>query len=155
MPTRNRVPAGSGAHGAEGRSSCPPTASRITIGAAHNDQIAAVREHPDRHSPHLAAITVDTANRLQAVSETPSSGTHCPVAPTPVPSTSKSVARASPSRYRVCIAGGRAGIRDLLDRHLSSAPVYLDVPPKFPEGRRAHQTVLEPLGRPEYRVSRG
>ncbi|MCU1617162.1 MAG: helicase, partial [Frankiales bacterium] len=56
------------------------------------------------------------------------------------------------SRHRhACIVIGRTGIRDLLDRHPSTSPLYLDVPPKFPDGWRAHQTVLEHLGREEHR----
>ncbi|MDX3098039.1 AAA family ATPase [Streptomyces sp. ME19-03-3] len=133
------------------------TASRIAIGAAHNDQVAAVREHLDRHGPHLADITVDTANRLQ--------GREFDITLVWHPLSGRADASAFHletgrlcvllSRHRhACIVIGRAGIRDLLDRHPSSAPVYLDVPPKFPDGWRAHQTVLEHLGRPEYSVSR-
>lgn len=134
------------------------TASRIAIGAAHNDQVAAVREHLDRQGSHLADITVDTANRLQ--------GREFDVTLVWHPLSGRADASAFHletgrlcvllSRHRhACLVVGRAGIRELLDSHPSSSPVYLDVPPKFPDGWRAHQTVLEHLGQPEYSVSGG
>jgi hypothetical protein len=50
------------------------------------------------------------------------------------------------SRHRfACVVLARAGITDLLDRHPRNSPVYLDVPPKFPDGWRAHQVVMEHL----------
>ncbi|MGW5433347.1 AAA domain-containing protein [Streptomyces sp. NPDC004059] len=134
----------------------PLTASRIAIGAAHNDQVAAVREHLESHGPHLADITVDTANRLQ--------GREFDVTLVWHPLSGRADASAFHletgrlcvllSRHRhACVVVGRAGIRELLDRHPSTSPLYLDVPPKFPDGWRAHQTVLEHLGRAEYSVS--
>ncbi|MGW3028753.1 AAA domain-containing protein [Streptomyces sp. NPDC001221] len=134
----------------------PLTAPRIAIGAAHNDQVAAVREHLDRHGPHLADITVDTANRLQ--------GREFDVTLVWHPLAGRADASAFHletgrlcvllSRHRhACVVVGRAGIRELLDRHPSTSPLYLDVPPKFPDGWRAHQTVLDHLGRAEHSVS--
>ncbi|WP_404798079.1 hypothetical protein [Streptomyces pristinaespiralis] len=50
-----------------------------------------------------------------------------------------------------CIVVARAGIRDLLDRHPRSSPVYLEVPRKFPDGWPAHQVVMGHLERAEHR----
>jgi hypothetical protein len=58
------------------------------------------------------------------------------------------------SRHRfACIVVARAGIRDLLDRHPRRSPVYLEVPPKFPDEWRAHQVVMGHLKQAEQRVS--
>jgi hypothetical protein len=57
------------------------------------------------------------------------------------------------SRHRfACVVVARAGITDLLDRHPRSGPVYLDVPPKFPDGWRAQQAVMKHLERGEHKV---
>jgi hypothetical protein len=126
----------------------PLTESRIAIGAARTIQADAVRAllvargHAD--------ITVDTANRLQ--------GREFDVTLVWHPLSGRQDASAFHletgrlcvllSRHRfACIVVARAGIRDLLDRHPRSSPVYLDVPPKFPDGWRAHQVVMEHLER--------
>ncbi|MFI2374829.1 hypothetical protein ACH5AO_07135 [Streptomyces sp. NPDC018964] len=58
-----------------------------------------------------------------------------------------------PSRHRFAdVVMARAGITDLLDRHPRSGPVHLDVPPKSPDGWRAHQAVTEHLERDEHKV---
>ncbi|WP_410535970.1 hypothetical protein [Streptomyces sp. KL2] len=57
------------------------------------------------------------------------------------------------SRHRfACVVVARVGITDLLDRHPRNSPVYLDAPPKFPDGWRAHQMVTEHLERGEHEV---
>ncbi|MCT2592151.1 AAA family ATPase [Streptomyces sp. N2-109] len=128
---------------------------RIAIGTAHNDQAAAVRRALRAHGPHLDGITVDTANKLQ--------GREFDVTLVWHPLSGRADASAFHletgrlcvllSRHRhACVVVARAGIRDLLDRHPSTRPVHLDVPPKFPDGWRAHQLVLDHLDRPEHRT---
>jgi hypothetical protein len=125
---------------------------RIAIGVAHNDQAEAVRAHL---TPELAGVTVDTANKLQ--------GREFDVTLVWHPLSGRADASAFHletgrlcvllSRHRqACVVVARAGIRALLDSHPSSQPVHLDVPPKFPDGWRAHQTVMDHLDRPEFRV---
>jgi hypothetical protein len=123
----------------------PVSADRIAVGAAHRDQVAAIRNAglpPD--------ITVDTANRLQgreydvtivlhplsgrrdATAFHLESGRLCVLA----------------SRHRhACVVVARAGIAELLDAHPSAEPVRLGVPVKFPDGWEANQSVLEHLAR--------
>lgn len=126
---------------------------RIAIGVAHNDQAGAVRAHL---APELAGVAVDTANKLQ--------GREFDVTLVWHPLSGRADASAFHletgrlcvllSRHRQsCVVIARAGIRDLLDRHPSSQPVHLDVPPKFPDGWRAHQTVMDHLDRPEFRAA--
>ncbi|MFF5171525.1 AAA family ATPase [Micromonospora sp. NPDC000089] len=124
----------------------PVTADRIAVGAAHRDQVAAIRAHL---GPAGAGVTVDTANRLQgreydvtivlhplsgrrdATAFHLESGRLCVLA----------------SRHRhACVVVARAGIGELLDAHPSTDPVHLDVPVKFPDGWVAHQTMLAHLG---------
>lgn len=122
------------------------TASRIAIGAARTVQADSVRTR--LHARGLTDITVDTANRLQ--------GREFDVTLVWHPLSGRQDASAFHletgrlcvllSRHRfACIVVARAGITDLLDRHPRSSPVYLDVPPKFPDGWRAHQVVMEYL----------
>ncbi|MFC1434498.1 AAA family ATPase [Streptacidiphilus sp. N1-3] len=129
------------------------TPERIAIGVAHNDQAEAVRAHLP---PALRTITVDTANKLQ--------GREFDVTLVWHPLSGRVDASAFHletgrlcvllSRHRhACIVVARAGIRELLDRHPSNQPVHLDVPPKFPDGWRAHQTVMEHLEAPAHRVA--
>ncbi len=129
-------------------------ASRIAIGVAHNDQAEAVRSRLALH-PQLTDVTVDTANRLQ--------GREFDVTLVWHPLSGRVDASAFHletgrlcvllSRHRhACLVFARAGITELLDRHPSTQPVHLDVPPKFPDGWRAHQIVMEHLGRPVHRV---
>jgi hypothetical protein len=123
----------------------PVTADRIAVGAAHRDQVAAIRA-----AGLPAEITVDTANRLQgreydvtivlhplsgrrdATAFHLESGRLCVLA----------------SRHRhACVVVARAGIAELLDAHPSAEPVQLGVPVKFPDGWEANQSVLEHLAR--------
>jgi hypothetical protein len=128
--------------------------ARIAIGVSHNDQAEAVRSRLAA-DPRLAGVTVDTANRLQ--------GREFDVTLVWHPLSGRADASAFHletgrlcvllSRHRhACLVFARAGITDLLDRHPSSQPVHLDVPPKFPDGWRAHQIVMEHLGRSAHRV---
>ncbi|WP_413252460.1 AAA family ATPase [Streptomyces niveus] len=131
----------------------PLTADRMAIGAARTLQADAVRTALAARG--LAGITVDTANRLQ--------GREFDITLVWHPLSGRQDASAFHletgrlcvllSRHRhACVIVARAGIRDLLDRHPSNRPVHLDVPPKFPDGWRAHQTVMAHLDRPEHRV---
>ncbi|MEU1684083.1 AAA family ATPase [Micromonospora sp. NPDC005707] len=123
----------------------PVTADRIAVGAAHRDQVAAIRAHLGAAG---AGITVDTANRLQgreydvtivlhplsgrrdATAFHLESGRLCVLA----------------SRHRhACVVVARAGITDLLDAHPSTERVHLDVPVKFPDGWEANHTMLAHL----------
>jgi hypothetical protein len=123
----------------------PVTADRIAVGAAHRDQVAAIRA-----AGLPPEITVDTANRLQgreydvtivlhplsgrrdATAFHLESGRLCVLA----------------SRHRhACVVVARAGIAELLDAHPSAEPVQLGVPVKFPDGWEANQSVLEHLSR--------
>jgi hypothetical protein len=120
----------------------PVTADRIAIGAAHRDQVAAIRAQLGAAG---AGITVDTANRLQ--------GREYDVTIVLHPLSGRRDATAFhlesgrlcvlTSRHRhACIVVTRAGIAELLDAHPSTEPVHLNVPLKFPDGWEAHQTVL-------------
>ncbi|PTA44543.1 AAA family ATPase [Micromonospora sp. RP3T] len=123
----------------------PVSADRIAVGAAHRDQVAAIRS---RLGAAGAGVTVDTANRLQgreydvtivlhplsgrrdATAFHLESGRLCVLA----------------SRHRhACVVVARAGIGELLDAYPSTEPVHLDVPVKFPDGWEANQTVLTHL----------
>ncbi|MFF0654292.1 AAA family ATPase [Micromonospora tulbaghiae] len=123
----------------------PVTADRIAVGAAHRDQVAAIRS---RLGAAGAGVTVDTANRLQgreydvtivlhplsgrrdATAFHLESGRLCVLA----------------SRHRhACVVVARAGIGELLDAYPSTERVHLDVPVKFPDGWEANQTVLTHL----------
>nr|WSX78529.1 AAA family ATPase [Streptomyces sp. NBC_00899] len=128
--------------------------TRIAIGVSHNDQAEAVRSRLAA-DPRLADVTVDTANRLQ--------GREFDVTLVWHPLSGRVDASAFHlesgrlcvllSRHRhACLVFARAGITELLDRHPSTQPVHLDVPPKFPDGWRAHQIVMSHLGRPAHRV---
>ncbi|MEV0628785.1 AAA family ATPase [Nonomuraea wenchangensis] len=131
----------------------PVTADRIAVGAAHRDQVAAIRA-----AGLPPEITVDTANRLQgreydvtivlhplsgrrdATAFHLESGRLCVLA----------------SRHRhACVVVARAGIAELLDAHPSAEPVQLGVPVKFPDGWEANQAVLEHLSRHRVRAERG
>ncbi|WP_308163861.1 AAA family ATPase [Nonomuraea sediminis] len=121
----------------------PVTADRIAVGAAHRDQVAAIRA-----AGLPPEITVDTANRLQgreydvtivlhplsgrrdATAFHLESGRLCVLA----------------SRHRhACVVVARAGIAELLDAHPSAEPVSLGVPIKFPDGWEANQSILAHL----------
>ncbi|WBC08867.1 AAA domain-containing protein [Micromonospora sp. WMMA1947] len=121
------------------------TADRIAVGAAHRDQVAAIRAEL---GAARADVTVDTANRLQ--------GREYDVTIVLHPLSGRRDATAFhlesgrlcvlTSRHRqACIMVARAGIAELLDAHPSSEPVHLNVPVKFPDGWEANQAVLAHL----------
>ncbi len=124
----------------------PVTASRIAIGAAHRDQVAAIYHVLCERDGQ--AIKVDTANRLQgseydlvlilhplsgrrdATEFHLESGRLCVLT----------------SRHRhACIVVARSGIQELLDAHPPSEPMHLGVPAKFPDGWEANQAMLAHL----------
>ncbi|XVQ14350.1 AAA family ATPase [Spirillospora sp. CA-255316] len=127
--------------------SAPVTAERVAIGAAHRDQVTAIRAALGGHGE---GITVDTANRLQ--------GREYDVTVVLHPLSGRRDATAFhlesgrlcvlASRHRhACIVVARAGIPELLDAHPSTEPVHLGVPVKFPDGWEANQAVLAHLSR--------
>ena len=123
----------------------PLTADRIAIGAAHRDQVAAIRAFLPAHARE---ITVDTANRLQ--------GREYDLTVVLHPLSGRQDATAFhlesgrlcvlTSRHRhACVVVARAGIAELLDAHPSTEPVHLGVPVKFPDGWEANQSMLAHL----------
>lgn len=134
---------GGTAHSEHG--SHPLTADRVAVGAAHRDQVAALRA---AGIPN--AVTVDTANRLQ--------GREYDVTVVLHPLSGRRDATAFhlesgrlcvlTSRHRhACIVVARAGIAELLDAHPSADPVHLNVPVKFPDGWEANQALLAHLNK--------
>jgi hypothetical protein len=123
----------------------PLSADRIAIGAAHRDQVAAIRSF----LPAAAAgVTVDTANRLQ--------GREYDLTVVLHPLSGRRDATAFhlesgrlcvlTSRHRhACVVVARAGIAELLDAHPSTEPVHLGVPVTFPDGWEANQAMLAQL----------
>ena len=125
----------------------PLTPARIAIGAAHRDQVAAIRA---LLPPEAAGVTVDTANRLQGREYDLTIVLH--------PLSGRRDATAFhlesgrlcvlTSRHRhACVVVARAGIAELLDAHPSTEPVHLNVPVKFPDGWEANQAILAHLHR--------
>ncbi|MBX6390473.1 MAG: AAA family ATPase [Frankia sp.] len=123
----------------------PVTPQRVAVGAAHRDQVAAIRSALGEDLP---GIVVDTANRLQ--------GREYDVTVFLHPLSGRRDATAFhleagrlcvlASRHRqACVVVARAGIRELLDVHPSSEPVHLHEPVRFPDGWAANQTVLAHL----------
>jgi AAA domain len=121
------------------------TADRIAIGAAHRDQVAAIRSFLPASA---AGVTVDTANRLQ--------GREYDLTVVLHPLSGRRDATAFhlesgrlcvlTSRHRhACVVVARAGIAELLDAHPSTEPVHLGVPVKFPDGWEANQSLLAHL----------
>jgi hypothetical protein len=130
-----------GAVARSGASSAAITPERIAVGAAHRDQVAALRSA----LCDVPGLTVDTANRLQ--------GREYDVTVVLHPLSGRRDATAFhleagrlcvlTSRHRqACVVVGRAGIRELLDAHPSGEPVHLHEPVKFPDGWAANQTVM-------------
>jgi hypothetical protein len=134
----------------------PVTASRVAVGAAHRDQVAAIRaalgDGPDGRP---GEIVVDTANRLQ--------GREYDVTVVLHPLSGRRDATAFhleagrlcvlASRHRqACVVVARAGIRDLLDTHPGGGPVHLREPVRFPDGWAANQTVLAHLDQHAVRI---
>ncbi|WP_240489759.1 AAA family ATPase [Actinomadura atramentaria] len=142
------------ARGATARSEAgarPVGADRIAVGAAHRDQVTAIRA---ALGPLGSQITVDTANRLQ--------GREYDVTVVLHPLSGRRDATAFhlesgrlcvlASRHRhACLVVARAGIAELLDAHPSADPVRLGEPVKFPDGWEANQSVLAHLA--EHRVA--
>jgi hypothetical protein len=135
---------GAVAYSEQASDGAPVTASRIAIGAAHRDQVAAIRSFLGPSCD----ITVDTANRLQ--------GREYDVTIVLHPLSGRRDATAFhlesgrlcvlTSRHRhACIVVARAGIPELLDAHPSTEPVHLNVPVKFPDGWEANQAVMAHL----------
>ncbi|MET0425286.1 MAG: AAA family ATPase [Actinoplanes sp.] len=125
----------------------PLTADRIAIGAAHRDQVAAIRA---LLPPEAAGVTVDTANRLQGREYDLTIVLH--------PLSGRRDATAFhlesgrlcvlTSRHRhACVVVARAGIAELLDAHPSTEPMHINVPVKFPDGWEANQAMLAHLHR--------
>jgi hypothetical protein len=123
----------------------PLSPGRIAIGAAHRDQVAAIRA---LLPPAAAGVTVDTANRLQ--------GREYDLTVVLHPLSGRQDATAFhlesgrlcvlTSRHRhACVVVARAGIAELLDAHPSTDPVHLNVPVRFPDGWEANQSMLAHL----------
>jgi hypothetical protein len=121
------------------------TPQRIAVGAAHRDQVAAIKKALGGLADQ---IVVDTANRLQ--------GREYDVTVVLHPLSGRRDATAFhleagrlcvlTSRHRqACIVVARAGIRDLLDTHPSNEPVHLDEPVQFTDGWAANQTIMAHL----------
>jgi hypothetical protein len=124
----------------------PVTASRIAVGAAHRDQVQAIRAA--LHGSGVTGVTVDTANSLQ--------GREFDVVIVLHPLSGRRDATAFhleagrlcvlTSRHRhACIVVARAGIPELLDAHPSADPVYLNEPVRFADGWEANQALLAHL----------
>ncbi|WP_432844196.1 AAA domain-containing protein [Dactylosporangium sp. CA-092794] len=138
-----RGPVAYSEHAPEGR---PVTADRVAVGAAHRDQVAAIRQA--LADTVAADVTVDTANRLQ--------GREYDVTVILHPLSGRRDASAFhleagrlcvlASRHRhACVVVARAGIAELLDSHPSAEPVHLNVPVRFPDGWEANQAILAHL----------
>jgi hypothetical protein len=123
----------------------PLTPDRVAIGAAHRDQVTAIRSCLP---PSASGVTVDTANRLQ--------GREYDLTVVLHPLSGRQDATAFhlesgrlcvlTSRHRhACVVVARAGIAELLDAHPSTEPVHLNVPVKFPDGWEANQSMLAHL----------
>ncbi|GAA0728067.1 AAA domain-containing protein [Dactylosporangium roseum] len=145
-----RGPVAYSEHAPDGR---PVTAERVAVGAAHRDQVAAIRQA--LAGSVAADVTVDTANRLQ--------GREYDVTVVLHPLSGRRDAGAFhleagrlcvlTSRHRhACIVVARAGIAELLDNHPSAEPVHLNVPVRFPDGWEANQAVLAHLSRSTVRA---
>lgn len=121
-------------------------ASRIAVGAAHRDQVTALRHALEANGGEN--IRVDTANRLQGaefditVMLHPLSGR---IDATAFHLESGRLCVLTSRHRHACIVVGRAGIPDLLDTHPSHEPVYLNAMTKFPDGWEANQAMLSHL----------
>ncbi|MEV0568757.1 AAA domain-containing protein [Dactylosporangium sp. NPDC050588] len=138
-----RGPVAYSEHAPDGR---PVTVDRIAVGAAHRDQVAAIRQA--LAGTAATDVTVDTANRLQ--------GREYDVTVILHPLSGRRDASAFhleagrlcvlASRHRhACVVVARAGIAELLDTHPSAEPVHLNVPVRFPDGWEANQAMLAHL----------
>jgi hypothetical protein len=127
--------------------------ARVAVGAAHTDQVAALRRElrrrlADGGPAQLEHVVVDTANRLQ--------GREFDVTVVWHPLAGRRDATAFHleagrlcvllSRHRQgCIVVGREGIADLLDAHPTESKVFLDLPAECPDGWEANHAVLTHL----------
>ncbi|MFF1798670.1 AAA family ATPase, partial [Kitasatospora sp. NPDC058263] len=126
----------------------PLAEDRIAVGVARTVQADVVRRALTERG--LTRITVDTANRLQGREFDVTLVWHPLSGRVDLSAFHLEAGRLCVllSRHRyACIVVARAGIRDILDRHPTTRPVHLDVKPKFPDGWRAHQTVMAHLER--------
>jgi hypothetical protein len=134
-----------GAIARSGKEERSVTPQRIAVGAAHRDQVAAVRNALGELADK---IVVDTANRLQ--------GREYDVTVVLHPLSGRRDATAFhleagrlcvlASRHRqACIVVARAGIPDLLDTHPSTEPVHREEPVRFTDGWAANQTIMAHL----------
>jgi hypothetical protein len=131
----------------------PVTAERIAIGAAHRDQVAAIRSFL---GPGAEEITVDTANRLQGREYDVTIVLHPLSGRRDATEFHLEAGRLCvlTSRHRhACIVVARAGIPELLDAHPSTEPMHLNVAAKFPDGWEANHAVLAHLA--HHRVRAG
>ncbi|NUT38931.1 MAG: ATP-binding protein [Thermoactinospora sp.] len=127
----------------------PLTAERVAVGAAHRDQVAAIRA-----AGLPAGVTVDTANRLQGREYDVTIVLHPMSGRRDVTDFHLAPGRLCvlTSRHRhACIVVARAGIPDVLDAHPSTEPVHLDAPVPFPDGWEANQALLAHLAK--HRIS--
>ncbi|MRH93531.1 AAA family ATPase [Nocardia sp. SYP-A9097] len=122
------------------------TQERIAVGAAHRDQVAALRK--SLHARGIDRIRVDTANGLQ--------GSEYDIVLVLHPLSGRRDATAFhlesgrlcvlTSRHRhACIVVARAGIQGLLDAHPPGEPLHIGVPAKFPDGWEANHAMLTHL----------
>jgi hypothetical protein len=127
------------------------TANRIAIGAAHRDQVAAIRAAVAARG---IEVTADTANRLQGreydvtIVLHPLSGRRD--ATTFHLESGRLCVLTSRHRH-ACILVARAGIADLLDAHPASEPVPLNISVGFTDGWAANQAMMAHLH--EHRVT--
>lgn len=133
------------------------TAERIAVGTAHRDQRQAVKRALRRLGGHVAeAVTVDTANTLQGREFDVTVCWHPLSGRVDVSRFHLETGRLCVllSRHRhACIVVGRSGVQEILDAQPGGGgPARLGVPPKFPDGWFAHQTVLARLRRSEHLV---
>jgi hypothetical protein len=127
-----------------GDHTAPVTPERIAVGAAHRDQVAALRAA----LPGLPGLTVDTANRLQGREYDVTIVLHPLSGRRDATTFHLEAGRLCvlTSRHRqACVIVGRAGIHELLDAHPSTEPVHLHEPVKFPDGWAANQSVMSHL----------
>lgn len=124
----------------------PLTPDRIAVGAAHRDQVAALRR--ELRTRGATGIRVDTANGLQGaefditVILHPLSGR---IDATAFHLESGRLCVLTSRHRHACIVVGRQGIPELLDAHPSTEPMHLRAFNKFPDGWEANQAVLAHL----------
>ncbi|MGY1809994.1 AAA family ATPase [Blastococcus sp. SYSU D00669] len=131
----------------------PLAGSRVAIGAAHTDQVAAVRREIQHRLaagglPQLGEVVVDTANRLQGREFDVTVVWHPLAGRRDATSFHLEAGRLCVllSRHRHgCIVVGRDGAGDLLDAHPTESNVFLNLPADCPDGWEANHAVLTHL----------